>query len=222
MITIEEIKSNEKLMQFKKMVLDENKKMNLTSIVDDEEFIEKHLFDSLAILDYFDYTNKKIMDLGTGGGFPGIPLAIMLPNTSFVLIDSTRKKCDFVESVAKTLGLINVKVICSRAEELGGLYRDFFDFTVSRAVSFLPALLELSIPFLRINGKMISYKSIKYKEEIKASESAFKTLNASLLEVKEFTLPLSKEKRFNIIVNKDKGTCGKFPRSFALIKKRPL
>jgi 16S rRNA (guanine527-N7)-methyltransferase len=222
MITIEEIKSNEKLIKFKDMVLEENKKMNLTSIVEDNEFIEKHLFDSLTILDYFDYTNKKIMDLGTGAGFPGIPLAIMLPNTSFVLVDSTKKKCDFVEFVASTLGLKNVKVICSRAEELEGVYRGFFDFTVSRAVSYLPALLELSIPFLKVGGKMISYKSIKYKEEIKDSESALKTLNASVIDVKEIKLPLSKEERFNIIINKDKGTCGKFPRSFALIKKRPL
>jgi len=219
---LEKIENNEKLIKFKELVLKENEVMNLTSITDEKEFLERHLFDSLTIVDYFDFKNKKVLDIGTGGGFPGIPLAICLPDTYFYLVETTVKKCLFLERVVKILDLKNVKIINKRVEDLPFKYRSYFDFSVSRAVSQLNILLELAIPYLKVNGKLIAYKGIKYQEELDVSKNALNALSSSVEKIINEKLPFSNEPRFNIIINKDMETNKNFPRLYSQIKKRPL
>ena len=164
MITLDEIRNNTKLQEYKRMVIETNEVLNLTAITDSFEFDVKHLYDSLLISDYFDYRFKNIMDLGSGAGFPGIPLAILLKDTNFYLVEPTKKRCDFLTRVKDALNLTNVTIINKRSEDLDINFRGYFDFIVTRAVSRLNILLEISLPFLKTNGYLICYKGIKYQE----------------------------------------------------------
>ena len=222
MITLDEIRNNTKLQEYKRMVIETNEVLNLTAITDSFEFDVKHLYDSLLISDYFDYKFKNIMDLGSGAGFPGIPLAILLKDTNFYLVEPTKKRCDFLTRVKDALNLTNVTIINKRSEDLDVNFRGYFDFIVTRAVSRLNILLEISLPFLKTNGYLICYKGIKYQEEINDSNIALKILNSSIEEVKKETLPFLNEERFNIIIKKNKEIDKKYPRLYSIIKKRPL
>ena len=222
MITIDEIRNNTKLQEYKRMVIETNEVLNLTAITDSFEFDVKHLYDSLLISDYFDYKFKNIMDLGSGAGFPGIPLAILLKDTNFYLVEPTKKRCDFLTRVKDALNLTNVTIINKRSEDLDINFRGYFDFIVTRAVSRLNILLEISLPFLKTNGYLICYKGIKYQEEINDSNIALKILNSTIEEVKKETLPFLNEERFNIIIKKNKEIDKKYPRLYSIIKKRPL
>lgn len=222
MITLDEIRNNTKLQQYKRMVIETNEVLNLTAITDSFEFDVKHLYDSLLISDYFDYKFKNIMDLGSGAGFPGIPLAILLKDTNFYLVEPTKKRCDFLTRVKDALNLTNVTIINKRSEDLDINFRGYFDFIVTRAVSKLNILLEISLPFLKTNGYLICYKGIKYQEEINDSNIALKILNSTIEEVKKETLPFLNEERFNIIIKKNKEIDKKYPRLYSIIKKRPL
>lgn len=222
MITLDEIRNNTKLQEYKRMVIETNEVLNLTAITDSFEFDVKHLYDSLLISDYFDYKFKNIMDLGSGAGFPGIPLAILLKDTNFYLVEPTKKRCDFLTRVKDALNLTNVTIINKRSEDLDINFRGYFDFIVTRAVSRLNILLEISLPFLKTNGYLICYKGIKYQEEINDSNIALKVLNSTIEEVKKETLPFLNEERFNIIIKKNKEIDKKYPRLYSIIKKRPL
>ena len=222
MITLDEIRNNTKLQEYKRMVIETNEVLNLTAITDSFEFDVKHLYDSLLISDYFDYKFKNIMDLGSGAGFPGIPLAILLKDTNFYLVEPTKKRCDFLTRVKDALNLTNVTIINKRSEDLDINFRGYFDFIVTRAVSRLNILLEISLPFLKTNGYLICYKGIKYQEEINESSKALKILNSTIEEVKKETLPFLNEERFNIIIKKNKEIDKKYPRLYSIIKKRPL
>ena len=222
MITLDEIRNNTKLQEYKRMVIETNEVLNLTAITDSFEFDVKHLYDSLLISDYFDYKFKNIMDLGSGAGFPGIPLAILLKDTNFFLVEPTKKRCDFLTKVKDALNLTNVTIINKRSEDLDINFRGYFDFIVTRAVSRLNILLEISLPFLKTNGYLICYKGIKYQEEINDSIIALKILNSTIEEVKKETLPFLNEERFNIIIKKNKEIDKKYPRLYSIIKKRPL
>ena len=222
MITLDEIRNNTKLQEYKRMVIETNEVLNLTAITDSFEFDVKHLYDSLLISDYFDYKFKNIMDLGSGAGFPGIPLAILLKDTNFYLVEPTKKRCDFLTKVKDALNLTNVTIINKRSEDLDINFRGYFDFIVTRAVSRLNILLEISLPFLKTNGYLICYKGIKYQEEINDSIIALKILNSTIEEVKKETLPFLNEERFNIIIKKNKEIDKKYPRLYSIIKKRPL
>ena len=222
MITLDEIRNNTKLQEYKRMVIETNEVLNLTAITDSFEFDVKHLYDSLLISDYFDYKFKNIMDLGSGAGFPGIPLAILLKDTNFFLVEPTKKRCDFLTKVKDALNLTNVTIINKRSEDLDINFRGYFDFIVTRAVSRLNILLEISLPFLKTNGYLICYKGIKYQEEINDSIIALKVLNSTIEEVKKETLPFLNEERFNIIIKKNKEIDKKYPRLYSIIKKRPL
>lgn len=222
MITLDEIRNNTKLQEYKRMVIETNEVLNLTAITDSFEFDVKHLYDSLLISDYFDYKFKNIMDLGSGAGFPGIPLAILLKDTNFYLVEPTKKRCDFLTRVKDALNLTNVTIINKRSEDLDINFRGYFDFIVTRAVSRLNILLEISLPFLKTNGYLICYKGIKYQEEINDSIIALKILNSTIEEVKKETLPFLNEERFNIIIKKNKEIDKKYPRLYSIIKKRPL
>jgi len=221
-MNIELIRNNKKINEFTSFLLEENKKYNLTALTDENDFFIKNILDSLLTLEYFDYSEKTVMDLGSGAGFPGIPLAIFLPKTTFYLIEPTRKRADFLKKVRDKLNLNNVIVICNRVEDLEQIYRNKFDFVTSRAVCKLNMLLELSLPYLKVDGKLIAYKGIKYQEEIDESLCALKILKGEIKEVRKEILPFINETRFNIIVNKYDECDKKYPRLFAQIKKRPL
>jgi 16S rRNA (guanine527-N7)-methyltransferase len=213
---------NAKLEDYKNLVLSENEKMNLTAITDEKEFIEKHFYDSLLPTECVNFNNKSVLDIGSGAGFPGIPLAILYGNTKFTLLEPMQKRCNFLSDVINKLHLENVKVICKRAEDITENEREKYDIVVSRAVSSLPILLEICTPYLKNGGSFISYKGLKYQDEIDMSKSALKSLNCHVAFVQMRKLPITKEERFNIIIKKDKNTPRKFPRNFSQIKKKPL
>ncbi len=210
---------NEKLNRFMELVLSENEKINLTSITDVNEFKEKHFDDSLLPSKIFDFKNKNIMDLGSGAGFPGIPLAIVFPDAKFTLVEPISKRCAFLNLVVKELDLKNVEVKNSRSEDLPKEIK--YDVIISRAVSELKILLELSIPYLKVNGTLIAYKGKRANEEIEDAKNAFKILNAKIANVQHEFIDLTNE-RNNLFIIKTAECDKKFPRNYSLIKKKPL
>ncbi len=212
-----------KLERYMNITLEENKKFNLTRNDTNDEFIIKNILDSLLIIKNIDLNRSKILDIGSGAGLPGIPLAIYYKESKFVLLEPISKRANFLAYVADKLDLKNVKVVCKRAEDyINENQREKYDFVVSRAVSKLNILLELSIPYLIVNGKLVAYKGLNYKEEILDSTNALKELNSTLIAINEDTLDFTTENRFNLIIQKNKSTSNKYPRLYKEIKKRPL
>jgi len=211
-----------KLQKFMDLVLKENEVMNLTAITDYNEFIDKHFYDSLLPTEVIDFNNKKIIDVGSGAGFPGIPLAIVFPNSKVTLLEPMNKRCIFLQEVVDELELKNVVIICKRAEDIDSLLRESFDVVTARAVTNLRILVELTLPYLKNKGVLVAYKGIKYKEEINEANNALKVLNSRIEFIQNRKLPISNEDRFNIIIIKEKNIDKKFPREFSQIKKNPL
>lgn len=213
----EEIK--EKFIKFYNLLIEENNKYNLTSILDEKEIIEKHFFDSLSIMRFVNFDGKSALDIGTGAGFPGIPLALTNKNAKFYLLEASKKKCNFLELAIKILDLKNVIIINARCEELSKEYRDFFDITLSRAVSELRIISELALPFTKVDGHFFAYKGINYKSEIDTSESILKSLDSTISNIFEYHLELSKQNRFIIDIKKNEKTNIKYPRQYSKILK---
>lgn len=212
-------KNLEDLDIYKEMLLEYNKKFNLTAIKTEEEIYLKHFYDSLTLVKGVDLTkNLKILDIGTGAGFPGLVLKIFYPELEITLLDSNHKKIMFLEQVIKRLNLKNITCLNTRAENLPNNYREYFDIVTSRAVAHLRILSELSIPYLKVNGNLIAMKGIS-ETEIKESEKILTELNSNILEVIKFNLPIEGSKRSLIIVEKEKETDKKYPRSYDKIIK---
>lgn len=206
-------------------MIEMNQVMNLTSITEEDEVILKHFYDSMSIIKYYDFHDQmNVIDVGTGAGFPGIPLAILLPNVQFTLMDSLNKRITFLKEVVKKCGLKNVECIHSRAEELAkdGEYRENYDVCVSRAVANLSVLLEYCIPFIKKGGKFISYKSISSEEELTDSKNAQNKLCCKLKENISFELPDTDIKRNFLIFEKFDHTADKYPRNNGIPRKKPL
>lgn len=209
----------EQINKFIKLVLQENNKLNLTAVTNFEEFKKRHIEDSLFPSKVIDFNNKDIMDLGSGAGFPGIPLAIYFPESRFTLVEPLKKRCDFLNFVVNELDLTNVDIINKRAEELN---KDFkFDIIVTRAVSSLNILLELSIPYLKVNGLLIAYKGKMAEKEIQNSLRAFDELSCHIVDT-QIERNNDEIIRYNVFIKKDSETKNKYPRKFAQIKKKPL
>lgn len=204
---------------YKDLLLEYNKKFNLTAIKTEEEIYLKHFYDSLTLVKGVDLTkNLKILDIGTGAGFPGLVLKIFYPELEITLLDSNHKKIMFLEQVIKRLNLKNITCLNTRAENLPNNYREYFDIVTSRAVAHLRILSELSIPYLKVNGKLIAMKGIS-ETEIEESEKILTELNSNILEVIKFNLPIEGSNRSLIIVEKEKETDKKYPRSYDKIIK---
>ncbi len=204
---------------YKDLLLEYNKKFNLTAIKTEEEIYLKHFYDSLTLVKGVDLTkNLKILDIGTGAGFPGLVLKIFYPELEITLLDSNHKKIMFLEQVIKRLNLKNITCLNTRAENLPSNYREYFDIVTSRAVAHLRILSELSIPYLKVNGKLIAMKGIS-ETEIEESEKILTELNSNILEVIKFNLPIEGSNRSLIIVEKEKETDKKYPRSYDKIMK---
>lgn len=213
------MEKNEVIEKYITLVLKENEKINLTAITDIGEFRVKHIEDSLKPSLVFDFNNKVIMDLGSGAGFPGIPLAINFPSSKFVLVEPITKRANFLNKVKEELDLKNVEVLNSRIEYLDKDYK--YDVIVSRAVKELRILLELSIPYLKVGGTLVAYKGPKVEEEIEESTNALNLLNAQIYQKQELNLD-KKFSRVNLFIRKLSETDKKYPRNFAQISKKPL
>lgn len=211
--------------KFYEMMVETNKHMNLTAITEEDEVIEKHFIDSVTCSKIIDMGNvRSVIDLGTGAGFPGIPLKIMYPDIKFTLIDSLNKRIKFLHEVINTLQLENIEAVHGRAEDLARKteYRAGFDLCVSRAVANLSTLSEYCIPFVKVNGYFVSYKAQKGLEEMKSSDHCMKELGAKIEEVKEFSLGDEDNQRILIKIKKCKGTSKQYPRKAGIPSKNPL
>lgn len=200
-----------------------NAEMNLTAITEPHEVVLKHLADSLSVARYLP-EGARILDVGCGGGFPSLPLAIARPDLAITALDSTAKKTKYVAETANLLGLFNLKTLTGRAEELAHVpeYREKFDIAVARAVASLPILTELCLPFVRVGGKMVAMKARLDESE---QTNAPKMLGATRFEKQEFSLVSDfsePEARLILVTEKQKPTPVSFPRAYAQIKKKPL
>lgn len=217
-------KKLEQFLNYYDLLIEWNSFMNLTAITDFDEVLEKHFLDSIKMIDYFDISKAdKILDLGTGAGFPGIPLKILYPKLNFVLMDSLNKRIKFLNEVILQLGLSNITAIHGRAEEAAKneKYREQFDFVVSRAVANLSTLSEYCIPFVKVNGMFLSYKSGKIEEELENGKKAIQILGGKCEEIVHFKLNHEIERTF-IPVKKVKPTPKKYPRAGGKPSKEPL
>lgn len=208
---------------FYNMLIDKNKVMNLTGITEFTEVVEKHFLDSIYLNRVTDLDQPvKIIDLGTGAGFPGIPLKIAFPEIEITLVDSLNKRIHFIEEVIEELGLTSIYAVHARAEELArnSECREKFDLCVSRAVANLSTLEEYCLPFVHIGGKFISYKSGEIEEEVQESKKACFLLGGKLKEVYKFDLEESK--RSFVVVEKVKTTPKTYPRKAGTPSKMPL
>ena len=210
------------LEQFSAFMLERNQVMNLTAITEPKDVAALHLLDSLALIPAAGLEAEQIVDVGTGAGFPGMPLAIVRPSLRVTLLDSLGKRVDFLKETCKALELDNTECVHARAEEVAGAQREIFDAAVSRAVAALPVLCELSLPLVRISGRMLAMKSSHTEEEIRQAESVVRILGGRLEWVKDYTIPTTDVVHRVICIQKVSPTPKKYPRRFALIKKSPL
>lgn len=218
-------KQIQQFLSYYTLLIEWNKVMNLTTITEFDEVIEKHFIDSLSLIKAVSLDgNQRILDLGTGAGFPGIPLKIAFPDLEIVLLDSLNKRIKFLNEVILQLGLENITAIHARAEEFGRKeeYREAFDLCVSRAVANLATLAEYCMPFVKVGGKFIPYKSGKIEEELQDSKKAVSVLGGKIEEVKAFSLPDSDIERTLVIIKKEKETAKKYPRSAGKPSKEPI
>ena len=213
----------EQLYTYMELLLEWNEKINLTAITEPEEIIVKHYVDSLTIAKEIP-ENSKIVDMGTGAGFPGIPLKIYRKDIEIVLVDSLNKRINFLNEVIHNLQLKKIETIHSRAEEFGKnkKYREQFDIATSRAVANLSTLSEYLIPLLKKNGKMIAMKGSDTKEELKDAKTAIKVLGGKIEKEEEFVLPRTDIKRTIIVIKKVKETPAKYPRKPGTPSKEPI
>ena len=214
----------EQLDKFYKLLVEKNKVMNLTAITEFDEVIVKHFADSLSICTVLPDSVKTVCDLGTGAGFPGIPMAIAYPDLQFTLIDSLNKRIKFLQEVVDALGLTNVTLVHARAEEAGRnkIYRENFDLVVSRAVANIATLSEYCLPLVRVGGYFISFKSGDVDAEIDSSGSAIKKLGGKLEKPVYFSLPDTDISRSFLIIDKEKNTLKAYPRKAGTPSKEPL
>lgn len=215
----------EQFEKYYEILVEWNKVMNLTGITEYEDVITKHFIDSLAIVKTYEFNKGlKVIDLGTGAGFPGIPLKIVFPEMEVLLLDSLNKRIKFLNEVITQLGLSNIIAIHGRAEELIKRegYRESFDLCVSRAVANLSTLSEYCIPYVKVNGMFIPYKSGNIKEELEQAKNAIYLLGGKLERVEEFSLPNSDINRSFVLIQKVKSTAKKYPRNAGKPLKEPL
>ncbi len=206
-------------------ILEWNDKVNLTSITEESEFVKKHYIDSVICCAYPEFQSaSKIIDIGTGAGFPGIPLAILNPDKEFFLLDSLNKRIKIIEELAETIGLSNIKLCHGRAEEIARKKecREQFDFCVSRAVANLSVLTEYCLPFVKVGGWFAAYKSEGSEEEIKDSIPAIRILGGSLKETRSSKMDGFDLDHNIVMITKIKNTLAKYPRKAGTPAKEPL
>ena len=223
-ITLDEIQKKQ-FTDFYEYLVEKNKVMNLTGITEFQEVLIKHFLDSLACVKAVDMSRiKRIMDIGTGAGFPGVPLKIAFPHLEACLLDSLKKRVNFLEETFQLLKLENITAIHGRAEEYAKnkQYRETYDLCVSRAVSNLATLSEYCLPYVKTGGHFISYKSGTVQEEVEQAQKAVKILGGKIQDVVYFQLPDSEIQRSLVVIEKIKATPGRYPRKAGTPLKEPL
>lgn len=214
-----------KYQQYMKGVLDWNEKVNLTNITDPEEFVIKHFIDSIICIDYPEFEEAdKIIDVGTGGGFPGVPLAIAAPDKEFILMDSLNKRLKIIDELCGQIGIGNVTTVHARAEELAKnkAHREQYDLCVSRAVANMATLAEYCLPFIKVGGCLMAYKGPDAEREVEEARKALFLLGGQVEEIREGNLKEFGIDHKVVIIKKVKNTPSKFPRKAGTPAKEPL
>ncbi len=210
---------NPKFRDYYHYLIEINQVMNLTRITEPNEVYYKHFYDSIILAKHLDLKNKTLLDVGAGAGFPSIPLKIVEDSLHVTIIDSLQKRIGFLENLKELLGLSGVDPVHGRAEEFKKL--NSFDIVTSRAVARLNILTEITLPFVKVGGRMVAYKSVNHEEELQEAMNAIATLGGELEKVVEYTIS-EDEKHVLIIIKKIKQTKSIYPRNFGRIKNKPL
>ena len=210
------------LMAFSARLLETNKVMNLTAITEPEDVARLHLLDCAALLNITDFRGKRVVDVGTGAGFPGMPLRILEPDFDLTLLDSLGKRIAFLQRVCDEMGLQRVTCVHARAEEFAARHREQYDIATSRAVAALNVLCELTLPLVKVGGRFLAMKAVDSDEEIRAAKSAVAQLGGKVEDIRDYTIPGTDITHRVVVIGKVKPTPDAFPRAFAKIKKAPL
>ena len=217
----------EKYLAYRELVLSANQEINMTAITDPDEFLEKHFLDSLAIISLPEFTAAtRCIDVGTGAGFPGAPLALFDDSKEWVLLDSLQKRMAFVQGWLEELSICNAETMAGRAEDLAKdpAHRERYDLCVSRAVADLPILLEYCLPFVSVGGSFVAYKGATTEDEVERSAAALEKLGGTVDRVIKKAIPMSAdaEEHTLVVVKKQEPTPAQYPRNAGIPKKRPL
>ena len=210
------------MLRYGELLLEKNKVMNLTAITQPEDVATLHFLDSAALLTLADFRGKTVADIGTGAGFPGMPLRILEPSIHLTLLDSLNKRIDFLKEVCADLGLSDVDCVHARAEEFAAGHRGGFDIVTSRAVANLRMLSELCLPLVKKGGWFLSMKSVDSDAELEEAAGAIKLLGGTVEKSMDYAIPGTDVRHRLIIIKKTGETPKKYPRAFAKIKKNPL
>lgn len=210
------------LMAFSAQLLETNKVMNLTAITEPEDVARLHLLDCAALLNITDFRGKRVVDVGTGAGFPGMPLRILEPDFDLTLLDSLGKRIAFLQRVCDEMGLQRVTCVHARAEEFAAKHREQYDIATSRAVAALNVLCELTLPLVKVGGRFLAMKAVDSDDEIRAAKSAVAQLGGKVEDIRDYTIPGTDITHRVVVIGKVKPTPAAFPRAFAKIKKAPL
>ena len=210
------------LERFSALLLEKNQVMNLTAITEPDAVAQLHLLDSAAVLQFVDLTDKTVVDVGTGAGFPGMPLRILKDDFDLTLLDSLGKRVNWLSEVCDELQLKRVQCVHARAEEFAAQHREEYDLAVSRAVAQLNVLAELCLPLIRVGGQFVAMKSVDTEDEIAAAKDAIKSLGGRIVKIEDYTIPTSDVVHRLVFIEKVSPTPRAYPRAFARIKKSPL
>lgn len=216
---INNLLKNDKFKQYYEYLITENKHTNLTRIIDENDVYYKHFYDSIILCKYLDLSHKKFLDVGAGAGFPSVPLKIVDDSINLTIVDSLNKRIKFLANLSERLNLKDINLIHGRAEEIAK--KHYFDIVTSRAVARLNILVELTLPFVKIGGYFIAYKSKNYHEELDQATNAIETLGGKIDRIESYHIS-NEETRVLIFIKKIKETKKGYPRQFGKIKKQPL
>lgn len=214
----------EHLARYGQMLIEKNQVMNLTAITDPDQVAQLHMLDCAALLQCCDFQGKRLLDVGTGAGFPGMALKILVPSLDVTLLDSLNKRLEWLDEVSAALALRDIRTVHARAEEKAGEpeFREQFDFVTSRAVADLRMLCEFCLPYVKVGGEMVAMKSAQSAEETSAAGRAVSILGGQLLPAFDYTIPGTNVTHRVVRIRKIAPTPAKYPRRFAQIKKSPL